>query len=78
MAWDSSLYLRFAEERKQPCLDLLTRLEGNFNRILDLGCGPGNSTENLVEKYITSTVIGFDSDDNMLKKHARIIRTLRL
>lgn len=68
MAWDSSLYLRFAEERKQPCLDLLARLEGNFNRILDLGCGPGNSTENLVEKYSEATVIGFDADDNMLQK----------
>ena len=68
MAWDSDLYLKFANERKQPCIDLLSRLDGNFGKILDLGCGPGNSTANLFEKYNRSTVIGFDSDDNMLKK----------
>lgn len=68
MAWDSDLYLKFAEERKQPCIDLLSRLDGTFERILDLGCGPGNSTENLFRKYSKSTVIGFDSDDNMLAK----------
>lgn len=68
MAWNSEQYLKFAEERKQPCIDLLSRLDGNFDRILDLGCGPGNSTENLLIRYPHSTVIGFDSDDNMLDK----------
>lgn len=68
MTWDSDLYLKFANERKQPCIDLLSRLEGRYNRILDLGCGPGNSTENLFKKYTDSTIIGFDSDDNMLEK----------
>lgn len=68
MAWDSNLYLKFANERKQPCTDLLMRLTGEFNKILDLGCGPGNSTENLFQKFSSSTIIGFDSDDNMLKK----------
>lgn len=68
MAWDSDLYLKFAEERKQPCIDLLSRLDREFKKILDLGCGPGNSTENLLKKYNTATVIGFDSDNNMLEK----------
>lgn len=68
MAWDSNQYLKFASERKQPCIDLLSRLNGDFNKILDLGCGPGNSTGNLAEKFSHSTVIGFDSDDNMLEK----------
>lgn len=76
MAWDSDLYLKFASVRNQPCIDLLSRLNGTFNKILDLGCGPGNSTEKLFEKYSPSTIIGFDSDDNMLekarKKHANI------
>lgn len=71
MAWDSNQYLKFANERKQPCIDLLSRLDGAFSRILDLGCGPGNSTDSLLKKYGQSTVIGFDSDDNMLEK-ARI------
>lgn len=68
MSWDSTLYLKFASERNQPCKDLLSHLSGEFNRILDLGCGPGNSTEALSRVFGSSTVIGFDSDDNMLKK----------
>ena len=68
MAWDSEQYLKFAEERKQPCMDLLSRLKGNFNTILDLGCGPGNSTKNLFDKYNYAKIIGFDQDENMLKK----------
>lgn len=72
MDWNSDLYLEFAEERKQPCIDLLSRLGGEYKKILDLGCGPGNSTENLLIKYHTATVIGFDSDDNMLEKAKKI------
>lgn len=68
MDWDSEVYLKFKNERNQPCIDLLSRLNGDFNRILDLGCGPGNSTKNILSKYGNSTIIGFDSDDNMLKK----------
>ncbi len=68
MAWDARLYLNFARERKQPCVDLLSRLNGDFNRILDLGCGPGNSTEELLKKYSKATIIGLDADDNMLEK----------
>ncbi len=68
MAWDSKQYLKFENERKQPCIDLLSRLDGDFYRILDLGCGPGNSTKNLFDKYNNATIIGFDSDDNMLER----------
>lgn len=68
MAWDSDQYLKFSNERNQPCLDLISRLEGNFKAILDLGCGPGNSTQNIFEKYKDATIIGFDADDNMLQR----------
>lgn len=68
MAWNSDLYLKFKNERNQPCIDLLSRLNGDYRRILDLGCGPGNSTKNLLKKYNQSTIIGFDSDDDMLKR----------
>lgn len=67
MSWNSNLYLKFANERKQPCLDLLSRVDGEFSKILDLGCGPGNSTENLLKKFGKATVTGFDADDNMLE-----------
>lgn len=68
MAWDSNQYLKFAKERQQPCLDLLARLNGDFGAVLDLGCGPGNSTRRLCEKYKNATVTGFDADDNMLER----------
>lgn len=68
MSWDSEQYLKFKNERKQPCLDLLTRLNGEYNTILDLGCGPGNSTKNLSDKFQNSEIIGIDSDENMLER----------
>ena len=68
MAWDSEQYLKFATERKQPCLDLISRLNGNYLHILDLGCGPGNSTANLKSRYPEANIIGFDSDENMLER----------
>lgn len=67
-AWDSEQYLKFAKERKQPCIDLINRLSNTYKTILDLGCGPGNSTENLKNKYMNAEIIGIDIDDNMLDK----------
>ena len=68
MAWDSNQYLKFAEERKRPCLDLLARLPGPYVRILDLGCGPGNSTADLQARFPAARITGFDSDANMLDR----------
>ena len=43
--WDADLYLRFANERTQPAIDLLARVAlAAPARVIDLGCGPGNST----------------------------------
>ena len=48
--WDPSLYLRYGDERTRPCLDLIQRIElAELGRIVDLGCGPGNSTAALEE-----------------------------
>ena len=66
--WSSKQYLKFANERNQPSLDLISRLTGNYNKILDLGCGPGNSTNNLKNHFQSAEIIGFDGDENMLSK----------
>jgi hypothetical protein len=43
--WDAAQYLKFGNERTQPAIDLLRRVEVDApSRIMDLGCGPGNST----------------------------------
>ena len=68
MAWNPEQYLKFAKERNQPCTDLISRLNGDFGTILDLGCGPGNSTQNLSSKFGGASIVGFDADDEMLRR----------
>lgn len=67
MAWSSQQYLKFEDERTRPARDLLDHVPlAAVSRAYDLGCGPGNSTELLVNRFGSENVIGFDSDDNML------------
>ena len=68
MSWDPQQYLKFAQQREQPCKDLMSRLEGPFDRILDLGCGPGNSTGLLAQFFPKAELIGLDPDERMLEK----------
>jgi trans-aconitate 2-methyltransferase len=68
MTWDPALYGRFEDERTRPAQDLLLRvaLEG-ANHVVDLGCGPGNSTELLVERFARAAVTGTDTSEAMLE-----------
>lgn len=67
MGWDSQKYLRFKKERTQPSIDLADRLTSKSpQRIIDIGCGPGNSTRILKDRYPNARVIGADNSENML------------
>jgi trans-aconitate 2-methyltransferase len=80
LQWSAQQYLKFEDERTRPARDLLARvpLDG-ADRVVDLGCGPGNSTELLVEQFGIDAVTGLDSDDDMLAKaRARLPGTLFL
>lgn len=65
--WDADLYLRFANERTQPSIDLAARVPVPApQRIVDLGCGPGNSTEVLHRRWPDAAITGVDSSPDMI------------
>jgi len=65
--WNVELYLRFADERTRPARELLARVPlGRVTRGVDLGCGPGNSTELLAERWPQADLVGIDTSDDML------------
>jgi len=67
--WNPNKYLVFKNERTQPAIDLVERIElVNPKNIIDIGCGPGNSTQILVNKYPNSAVVGLDSSKAMIEK----------
>jgi trans-aconitate 2-methyltransferase len=76
-SWDAGQYLRFANERTQPALDLVGRINlpsparPQNLRIVDLGCGPGNSTAILKARWPEAQVSGLDSDADMLATAGR-------
>src|SRR5579863_1268495 len=65
--WSARLYLRFEAERTRPASDLLARVPlDRIERAVDLGCGPGNSTELLARKFPAADILGLDTSDDML------------
>jgi trans-aconitate 2-methyltransferase len=71
MAWDPVQYLRFEAERARPFHDLVERISVNAPaRVVDLGCGPGNVTATLLDRWPTASVLGLDSSAEMIAKAA--------
>ncbi|MDB6002159.1 MAG: trans-aconitate 2-methyltransferase [Rhizobacter sp.] len=65
--WNPELYRRFEDERTRPARELLARVMLDAPKtVYDLGCGPGNSTELLAERFAGATVIGTDNSEPML------------
>jgi trans-aconitate 2-methyltransferase len=66
MPWNPGQYLKFGAERTRPAMDLCDRVPGSRGRILDLGCGPGNSTAVLRERWPEAELAGLDSSPEMI------------
>lgn len=67
MDWNSKQYLKFKAERTQPAVDLANTINlKNPKKILDAGCGPGNSTQVLYDKFPDAYILGVDSSQDMI------------
>jgi trans-aconitate 2-methyltransferase len=65
--WNPDQYLKFSDERTQPCRDLASRIAVEHVRTaIDLGCGPGNSTQVLAERWPDAQITALDSDTAMI------------
>lgn len=66
-AWDPDAYLHFAAERGRAFTDLLARVGATDPRtVVDLGCGPGNLTATLADRWPGARVLGIDSSERMI------------
>ncbi|MEO7351873.1 MAG: methyltransferase domain-containing protein [Marmoricola sp.] len=67
-AWDPDRYLTFTGERGRPFLDLVTRIGAEEPRtVVDLGCGAGNLTALLAQRWPGAKVLGVDSSEEMVR-----------
>lgn len=65
--WDPSLYLQFGNERTRPAADLLARIpDVPAQHVVDLGCGPANSTALLAARWPAARIEGVDSSAAMI------------
>jgi trans-aconitate 2-methyltransferase len=67
--WNPDLYLKYEAERTQPSYDLVARIRAaNPQRVVDIGCGPGNSTRVLKERWPGAYIVGMDNSQEMIAK----------
>jgi trans-aconitate 2-methyltransferase len=66
--WDAALYLRYGGERSRPFFDLLARVGAELpSYVVDMGCGPGQLTAMLAERWPSATVCGVDNSPQMIE-----------
>jgi trans-aconitate 2-methyltransferase len=68
--WNPDQYLKFKDERTQPSIDLVNRIRVDRDpaRIADIGCGPGNSSRVLLDRWPHASLTGIDKSPAMIEK----------
>ncbi len=68
VGWDPDTYLAYADERSRPFYDLTARIDVDNPRIVvDLGCGPGQLTATLADRWPHARILGIDSSSQMIE-----------
>ncbi|AUZ48376.1 trans-aconitate 2-methyltransferase [Pseudomonas orientalis] len=68
MTWSAKQYTMFEQQRTRPVRDLVAAIPNtDVATAVDLGCGPGNSTQVLAERFAQAHITGLDSSDDMLR-----------
>ena len=74
MTWDPQQYLKFSQPRLRPAMDLLARIPSTEPHLVyDLGCGAGNVTAALAERWPRARIIGVDASAAMLAQAAKAL-----
>lgn len=77
--WDPAQYLRFGGERSRPFFDLTSQiLAERPGLVVDLGCGPGQLTAALADRWPAAEVQGYDSDPAMIAAAQRLAVSSRV
>jgi trans-aconitate 2-methyltransferase len=78
MSWSAKQYVTFENERTRPVRDLLAAVPATAARsVIDIGCGPANSTELLAARYPDAAVAGIDSSADMIEAARKRLPRIR-
>ena len=72
--WDPAQYLNFADQRSRPFFDLVSRIMASApGYVVDLGCGPGQLTATLADRWPEADVAGIDSSAEMIEAASNLL-----